>query len=80
VSNFKGVDRVDLESSVPALVATFRADDRARLAYLCYRKTHLRPIGLAIGPTCGLGVLVNELGQGLRRAIFVWPFGGSIGN
>jgi hypothetical protein len=41
-------------ASVLALVATFRADDRARLAHLCYRKTHLRPIGLAIGSTCGL--------------------------
>jgi hypothetical protein len=58
------------EESVLALVATFRDDDRARLAHLCYRKTHLRPIGLAIGSTCGLSVLVNELGPGLGRAIF----------
>jgi hypothetical protein len=58
------------EESVLALVAIFRADDRARLAYLCYRKTHLRPIGLAIGSTCDLSVLVNELGPELGRAIF----------
>jgi hypothetical protein len=58
------------EESVLPLVATFRANDRARLAYLCYRKTHLRPIGLAIGSTCDLSVLVNELGPGLGRAIF----------
>jgi hypothetical protein len=58
------------EESVLALVATFRDDDRARLAHLCYRKIHLRPIGLAIGSTCGLSVLVNELGPGLGRAIF----------
>jgi hypothetical protein len=58
------------EESALALVADFRADDRARLAYLCYRKTHLRPIGLAIGSTCDLSVLVNELGPGLGRAIF----------
>jgi hypothetical protein len=58
------------EESSLALVATFRAEDRARLAYLCYRKTHLRPIGLAIGSTCELSVLVNELGPGLGRAIF----------
>jgi hypothetical protein len=58
------------EESVLALISTFRADDRARLAYLCYRKTHLRPIGLAIGSTCDLSVLVNELGPGLGQAIF----------
>jgi hypothetical protein len=58
------------EESVLALVATFRADDRARLAFLCYRKTHLRPIGFAIGSTCSLSVLVNELGPVLGRAIF----------
>jgi hypothetical protein len=58
------------EESALALVVSFRADDRARLAYLCYRKTHLRLIGLAIGSTCDLSVLVNELGPGLGRAIF----------
>jgi hypothetical protein len=58
------------EESVLALVADFRADDRARLAFHCYRKTHLRPIGFAIGSTCSLSVLVNELGPALGRAIF----------
>jgi hypothetical protein len=58
------------EESALALVATFQAFDRARLAYLCYRKTHMRPIGLAIGSTCDLSVLLNELGPGIGRAIF----------
>jgi hypothetical protein len=58
------------EESVITLVAAFRAHDRARLAYLCYRKTHLRGIGLAIGSTCSLVDLVEELGPGQGRAIF----------
>ncbi len=58
------------EASVISLVAGFRASDRAHLAMHCYRKTHLRPIGLTIGSTCNLNVLVQELGPGLGRAIF----------
>jgi hypothetical protein len=58
------------EESVLTLVAAFRAHDRARLAYLCYRKTHLRGIGLAIGSTCSLLDLVEQLGPGQGRAIF----------
>jgi hypothetical protein len=62
--------RDSTEESVITLVAAFRAHDRARLAYLCYRKTHLRGIGLAIGSTCSLVDLVDELGPGQGRAIF----------
>jgi hypothetical protein len=58
------------EESVLALVASFRANDRARLALYCYRKMHLRPIGLAIGSSCNLTILESELGPGLGRAIF----------
>jgi hypothetical protein len=58
------------EESVIALVARFRASDRAHLALHCYRKIHLRPVGLAIGSTCNLNILVQELGPGLGRAIF----------
>jgi hypothetical protein len=58
------------EEGALTLVATFRAHDRARLAYLCYRKTHLRGIGLAIGSTCSRVDLVEQLGPGQGRAIF----------
>lgn len=58
------------EESVISVVTRFRASDRAHLAMHCYRKTHLRPIALAIGSTCNLNILVQELGPGLGRAIF----------
>jgi hypothetical protein len=61
---------VATEESVITLVAAFRAHDRARLAYLCYRKTHMRGIVPAIGSTCSLVDLVEEPGPGQGRAIF----------
>jgi hypothetical protein len=61
---------VATEESVITLVAAFRAHDRARLAYLCYRKRHMRGIVPAIGSTCSLVDLVEEPGPGQGRAIF----------
>jgi hypothetical protein len=58
------------EDSVLGLVSAFRPDDRAKLAMHCYRKSHLRQIGLTIATTCELGFLVQELGPVLGRAIF----------
>ena len=36
----------------------------------CYRKSHLRQIGLTIATTCDLNALVQELGSVLGGAIF----------
>jgi hypothetical protein len=58
------------EDSVLGLVSAFRPDDRAKLAMHCYRKSHLRQIGLTIATTCELGSLMRELGPVLGRAIF----------
>jgi hypothetical protein len=52
------------------LVAAFTADERASLAIFCYRKSHLRRIGLAIATTCDLNSLVQERGVILGRAVF----------
>jgi hypothetical protein len=58
------------EDSVLDLVATLRASERACLAMHCYRKSHLRRIGLAIAATCDLNILVQEWGSTLGGAIF----------
>jgi hypothetical protein len=52
------------------LVAAFTADERATLAMFCYRKTHLRRIGLAIAATCDLNTLIQHWGEVLGTAIF----------
>jgi hypothetical protein len=58
------------EESVLDLVASLRADQRASLAMHCYRKSHLRQIGLTIATTCDLNALVQELGSVLGGAIY----------
>jgi hypothetical protein len=58
------------EDSVLDLVATLRASERACLAMHCYRKSHLRRIGLAIASSCDLNTLVQEWGSTLGGAIF----------
>jgi hypothetical protein len=58
------------EDSVLNLVAPFRADKRASLAMYCYRKSHLRRMGLTIATTCDLNSLVQEWGGMLGQAIF----------
>jgi hypothetical protein len=65
-----------LESSVLDLVASFGANKRASLAMHCYRKCHLRRIGLAIAATCDLNSLVQEWGSLLGRSIFAQSRGG----
>jgi hypothetical protein len=52
------------------LVAGFTANQRASLALFCYRKSHLRRIGLAIATTCDLKSLVQERGVILGQAVF----------
>jgi hypothetical protein len=52
------------------LVLAFGARDRARLAMHCYRKTHLRQVGLKIASTCDLNSLVREWGSALGRTIY----------
>jgi hypothetical protein len=54
----------------PDLVSMLRASERANLAMHCYRKSHLRQIGLTIATTCDLKSLVQELGSVLGGAIF----------
>jgi hypothetical protein len=58
------------EETVLDLVAPFRAAERANLAMHCYRKSHLRQIGLTIATTCDLNSLVRELGSVIGGAIF----------
>src|ERR1700675_3722874 len=58
------------EDSVLDLVSTLRASERANLAMHCYRKSHLRQIGLTIATTCDLKSLVQELGSVIGGAIF----------
>ena len=58
------------EDRVLDIVGAFRADERASLAMYCYRKSHLRSIGLAIAATCDLNSLVQEWGSILGRSIF----------
>ena len=58
------------ESAIFALLDEFSPPERANLAMFCYRKTHLRPIGLAIAATCDQSTLVQAWGTGLGRALF----------
>jgi hypothetical protein len=52
------------------LVLAFGAAERARLAMHCYRKAHLRRVGLRIASTCDLNSLVREWGSALGRTIY----------
>jgi hypothetical protein len=58
------------ESAILDLSQEFEPTDRANLAMFCYRKTHLRQIGLSIAATCELSTLVQAWGTGLGRALF----------
>ena len=59
------------EDTVLHLLENFTSRERANLAMFCYRKAHLRRIGLAIAATCDLQCLVQQWGTVLGRAIFV---------
>jgi hypothetical protein len=58
------------DATIPHLMEQFTARQRANLAMYCYRKAHLRRIGLAIAATCDLPSLVQQWGTVLGRAIF----------
>jgi hypothetical protein len=58
------------EDTALDVVAAFTANERANLAMFCYRKSHLRRIGLAIATTCDFNSLVQEWGLVLGRAIY----------
>jgi hypothetical protein len=58
------------ESAILDLLDQFSPAERANLAMFCYRKTHLRQIGLSIAATCELSTLVQAWGTGLGRALF----------
>ena len=58
------------ESSVCELLPDLTAQDRAYLAMFCYRKSHLRRIGLAIAATCDEGDLVQAWGTALGQTLY----------
>jgi hypothetical protein len=58
------------ENTVFDLMDKFTPQERANLAMFCYRKAHLRRIGLAIAATCDLPALVQQWGTVLGHAIF----------
>jgi hypothetical protein len=58
------------DNAVLELVASLQANRRASLAMHCYRKAHLRHIGLTIASTCDLNTLVRVCGPLRGEAIF----------
>jgi hypothetical protein len=58
------------ENTVGDLVAGLSLAQRANLAMFCYRKAHLRRVGLAIAATCDRSALVLAWGQPLGHALF----------
>jgi hypothetical protein len=58
------------EGTILHLMEQFTSKERANLAMFCYRKAHLRRIGLAIAATCDLPSLVQQWGTVLGHAIF----------
>jgi hypothetical protein len=54
-----------------AAIAALTPDQRAELAFFCYRRAHLRALGLKIAALCELSVLqrfAGEAGSALYRA------------
>jgi hypothetical protein len=51
------------QSELTHMVADLPPDQRANLALFCYRRAHLREIGLAIAATCDQWSLVNVAGK-----------------
>ena len=58
------------DATIHHLLEQFTSQERASLAMFCYRKAHLRRIGLAIAATCDLPSLVQRWGTVLGHAIF----------
>jgi hypothetical protein len=66
------------ETTILDLMDKFTPQERANLAMFCYRKAHLRRIGLAIAATCDLSPLVQQWGTVLGQAIFTQSRDGSL--
>jgi hypothetical protein len=58
------------ENCVADLLPDMSVEDRAYLAMFCYRKSHLRGIGLAIAATCDESVLVQTWGTALGQTLY----------
>ena len=58
------------DGPIVELLAGMSSDRRANLAMFCYRKAHLRRMGLAIAATCEWSSLVQVWGPALAHAIF----------
>ena len=65
------------ETTIIDLVERYTTRERANLAMFCYRKAHLRSIGLAIAATCDLSSLVQCWGTLLGQTIFTQSRGSS---
>ncbi len=50
-------------AAAATLVGHFSEEQKSRLAVFCYRKTHLRRLGLEIAEHCSLRSLVEEAGR-----------------
>ena len=57
------------KAGLPELIATVSPDVRAALALYCYRRGHLKGIGLAIASTCNSHDL-ERIGGGAGTALF----------
>jgi len=58
------------DTTIIDLVERYTPQERANLAMFCYRKAHLRSIGLAVAATCDLSSLVQCWGTLLGQTIF----------
>lgn len=56
--------------TVSELVGGLTLAERANLARFCYRKCHLREVGLAIAATCDEPTLVSAWGRSLGHALY----------
>jgi len=61
--------------SVPDVIAGLTSAQRANLARFCYRKAHLRDVGLAIAATCDEDSLIGAWGRTLGHALFAQSHG-----
>jgi len=58
------------ETVIFDLLERFTPDQRANLAMHCYRRTHLRPVGLLIAATCDLVTFEQAFGKIIGEAIY----------
>jgi len=50
-------------ASAAEVTRTLPEEQRSRLAVFCYKKAHLRPLGMAIAATCSRRSLIEESGH-----------------